>query len=214
MPKTDASPAVIQVPVVIAKGGTGQVTKAAAFDALSPVTTRGDLIFRDASNNVRLAKGTSGQFLSIGANDPAWAAVPAFTGQLACGDANGFNPAASTTYYFGTLFGVDPGTTDGPPAFFVPRACTLVAVYASFNPVGTHSDAANCSVIVRKNSTTDILTITSTMQLTTQPVDVNSTGNALALAAGDKVYLKFVTGAWAVPPTIVFANAVLYFEVP
>jgi len=140
-------------------------------------------------------------------------ALPAFTAQLATGDSNGFNPTASTTYYFGTLFGVDPGTTDGPPPFFVPRACVLVAAYVSFNPVGTHSDAANCSVIIRKNSTTDILTVSSTVQLTTQPVNISSTGNAIALSAGDQVYIKFVTGAWVTPPTIVFANAVLYFEV-
>lgn len=62
--------------LAIGNGGTGQSTATAAFDALSPLTTRGDIIFRDASNNVRLAKGTSGQFLKIGANDPAWATLP------------------------------------------------------------------------------------------------------------------------------------------
>jgi hypothetical protein len=41
----------------------------------TPLTTRGDLLFRDASGDQRLAKGTSGQFLKIGANDPEWADV-------------------------------------------------------------------------------------------------------------------------------------------
>ena len=58
--------------LAIGNGGTGQTAKAAAFNALSPVTTRGDMIYRNASNNVRLAKGTAGQRLAQGANDPAW----------------------------------------------------------------------------------------------------------------------------------------------
>jgi len=41
----------------------------------SPTTTRGDIIYRGASADARLAKGTSGQFLQIGANDPIWADV-------------------------------------------------------------------------------------------------------------------------------------------
>lgn len=57
----------------IANGGTGQTTKTAAFDALSPVTTRGDIIVRDASNNVRKAIGASGTLLGSDGTDPSWA---------------------------------------------------------------------------------------------------------------------------------------------
>jgi hypothetical protein len=39
----------------------------------TPLTTRGDILFRDASGDQRLAKGTAGQYLKIGANDPEWA---------------------------------------------------------------------------------------------------------------------------------------------
>lgn len=59
--------------VAIADGGTGASTAAAGFDALAPTTTRGDLIFRNATTNTRLAKGTLGQVLTQGANDPEWA---------------------------------------------------------------------------------------------------------------------------------------------
>ena len=38
----------------------------------SLLTTRGDIIYRDASAAARLAKGTSGQILRQGADDPAW----------------------------------------------------------------------------------------------------------------------------------------------
>lgn len=61
----------------IAGGGTGQTTATAAFDALGPTTTRGDIIFRGASNNVRLAAGTAGYRLQTnGASaDPTWVAA-------------------------------------------------------------------------------------------------------------------------------------------
>lgn len=62
--------------VPIANGGTGQTAKTAAFDALSPLTTAGDIIYRNGSNNIRLALGTAGQQLRVnaGATAPEWAA--------------------------------------------------------------------------------------------------------------------------------------------
>ena len=50
-----------------------------AVPAGTPTTTRGDIIYRGASADQRLAKGTSGQYLKIGANDPEWADVVAAT---------------------------------------------------------------------------------------------------------------------------------------
>ncbi len=46
-----------------------------AVPAGTPTTTRGDIIYRGASADQRLAKGTAGQYLKIGANDPEWADV-------------------------------------------------------------------------------------------------------------------------------------------
>ena len=48
----------------MAYGGTGQTTKTAAFDALSPATTKGDLIVDNGTNNVRLPVGTNGYVLT------------------------------------------------------------------------------------------------------------------------------------------------------
>ena len=47
----------------ISKGGTGQTAKTAAFDALAPGTTKGDLVLHDGTNNVRRAVGSDGQAL-------------------------------------------------------------------------------------------------------------------------------------------------------
>lgn len=66
--------------VAIAHGGTGQVTKAAAFDALSPMTTGGDLIYGGASGTgTRLANGSAGQILQSNGTTaaPTWVAAPA-----------------------------------------------------------------------------------------------------------------------------------------
>lgn len=60
--------------LTLAKGGTGQTTKTAAFDALAPTTTQGDLIYYNGTDNVRLAKGTATQVLGMnsGATAPEW----------------------------------------------------------------------------------------------------------------------------------------------
>jgi hypothetical protein len=60
--------------LAIANGGTGQTTQTAAFDALAPTTTQGDIIYYNGTDNVRLAKGTAGQALVInsGATAPEW----------------------------------------------------------------------------------------------------------------------------------------------
>lgn len=59
----------------VAKGGTGQTTANAAFNALSPVTTRGDIIVRDATVNARLAIGVANRVLRSDGTDPSWAQV-------------------------------------------------------------------------------------------------------------------------------------------
>ena len=62
----------------ITNGGTGQTTKTAAFDALSPLTTKGDLIAYDGTDNVRFAAGSNGYVLtadSTQASGLSWTAV-------------------------------------------------------------------------------------------------------------------------------------------
>ena len=74
--------ACLSTTVTIAQGGTGQITNTAAFDALSPLTTKGDLIVSDGTDNVRLPVGTNGQSLvadSTVAAGVKWAAASSGT---------------------------------------------------------------------------------------------------------------------------------------
>lgn len=50
--------------IAIANGGTGQTTQQAAFDALSPTTTKGDLIVDNGTHDVRQPVGTDGYVLT------------------------------------------------------------------------------------------------------------------------------------------------------
>lgn len=55
----------------ISKGGTGQTTASAAFDSLSPLTTKGDIITRDSSSNIRLPVGTNNHVLTADSAQPS-----------------------------------------------------------------------------------------------------------------------------------------------
>tara|TARA_B100001250_G_scaffold262163_1_gene225816 strand:+ start:125 stop:1255 length:1131 start_codon:yes stop_codon:yes gene_type:complete len=63
-------------------GNTGGLTWAAISQYSTPLTTQGDILFRDGSGDQRLAAGTSGYFLKTQGSgaDPVWAAVPAGVG--------------------------------------------------------------------------------------------------------------------------------------
>ncbi len=68
--------------IAIARGGTGQTTQTAAFDALAPTTTAGDIIYSNGTDNIRLPIGTANQRLSVnaGATAPEWQTVSSASG--------------------------------------------------------------------------------------------------------------------------------------
>lgn len=75
--------------------GTNVQAWDADLDALAAISgSRGDVIYYGASGWTRLAKGTSGQLLQIGANDPAWATV-ASSGGLTLLSSTSYSAAAS-----------------------------------------------------------------------------------------------------------------------
>jgi hypothetical protein len=60
--------------LALANGGTGQTTANAAYNALSPMTTTGDIEYRNGSSvATRLGIGTTGQVLTVASGIPSWA---------------------------------------------------------------------------------------------------------------------------------------------
>jgi hypothetical protein len=93
---TSGTAAGLSVTLAIASGGTGQTTAGAAFNALSPITTTGDLILGNGTNSAtRLGIGTNGYLLTVVGGTAAWAAAPA---------------AGVTSFSAGTT-GLTPNTT-------------------------------------------------------------------------------------------------------
>ena len=96
--------------VAIVNGGTGQTTKTAAYDALSPTTTKGDIEVNNGTNNVRLGVGTNGYVLTADSTQTSgvkWAAGGGSSTPAAVSD-----QANTSTGYFS----IPSGTTAQRPA--------------------------------------------------------------------------------------------------
>lgn len=61
--------------LAVVNGGTGAITATLGFDALSPVTTRGDLIVRGPTNNDRLPLGATGAVAQSNGTDVVYAKI-------------------------------------------------------------------------------------------------------------------------------------------
>ena len=118
-----------QVPLPTALGGTGQATPTLGFNALSPMTAAGDLIYGGVSGTgTRLAAGTSTQIL-IGGSVPSWGALNLATMTSGFLDASHLGGsggvASSTTFLRGDNQWITPAgggtitsvSVSGPPIF-------------------------------------------------------------------------------------------------
>ena len=111
--------------VAINRGGTGQTTASAAFNALSPITTTGDLIVGNGTNSAtRLGIGTNGYVLTSNGTTAAWQASTGGVTSFSAGT-TGLTPATATTgavTLAGTLAIANGGTnaTATPTAGAVP----------------------------------------------------------------------------------------------
>lgn len=167
--------------VGITQGGTGQITALLGFNALSPLTTRGDLLTRDATNNIRLAIGTVGKYLRTDGTDPGWSAllVADLSGQVTV--ANGGTGAATLTGILqgngvSAVTGIT-GTTDVLPKWaasapylvdsLLHSGANLIEQYNSTNAqswslYGTRTDASNYErLTIKHNASATGITFTS-----------------------------------------------------
>lgn len=81
----------------IASGGTGQTTASAAFNALSPITTTGDLILGNGTNSAtRLAIGANTYVLTSNGTTASWQA-PSGGVTTFSGGTTGLTPSSATS---------------------------------------------------------------------------------------------------------------------
>jgi hypothetical protein len=84
--------------LAIGNGGTGATTATTAFDALSPMTTLGDMIYEGAGPSAtRLAIGTSGQILTVSGGIPSWQNAPASGVTTISFGSTGLTPSTATS---------------------------------------------------------------------------------------------------------------------
>lgn len=103
--------------VAITEGGTGQTSATAAFNALNPMTTTGDILYESSPTvAARLPIGSTGQVLTVAGGLPSWAAAAAggFSNMTVFASPGTFTTPASTTRIKVTVVGGGGGAGGAP----------------------------------------------------------------------------------------------------
>lgn len=198
---TTGTAAGLSATLAIASGGTGQTTASAAFNALSPVTTTGDLILGTGVNTAsRLAIGSNGYLLTSDGTTASWAAAPAggvtsvaqtFTGGIV-------SVAGSPITTSGTLALTVAGTSGGIPYFSSGTTWATSAALTQYGvvygggagaaPVSTAAGTAGYALIANSAAAPTFQQVSLTSGVTgTLPIangGTNSTATATAGGAG------------------------------
>ena len=115
--------------LAVASGGTGQTTASTAFNALSPITSVGDLIIGNGVNSAtRLAIGANNYLLTSNGTTVTWAAAPASMVYPGAGIANSTGTAWGTSYTTtgtGTVVALATSPVFVTPNLGTPSAATL-----------------------------------------------------------------------------------------
>jgi hypothetical protein len=150
----------------ISYGGTGQTTASAGFNALSPITTTGDLIIGNGSNSAtRLAIGANNYVLTSNGTTASWAAVPSGVSLSANNTWTGTQTFNGTSSIFGTvLLNAAETTTVSATA-----ATGTINFYVNSQSVlyYTSNASANWTLNVAFSSGTSLNTAMSTGQTVT-----------------------------------------------
>ena len=150
----------------VANGGTGQTTAGAAFNALSPITSTGDLIVGNGANSAtRLGIGTNGYVLTVSGGTAVWAAASGGGGvSTFSGGTTGLTPSSATSGAItlaGTLAVANGGTgvtaSTGANSVALRDANNNITANAYFN--GFTTVAASGSLITLTVASTPVYLI-------------------------------------------------------
>ena len=168
----------------ISSGGTGQTTASSAFNALSPITTTGDLIIGNGTNSAtRLAIGANTFVLTSNGTTASWQASSGVTSFSA--GTTGFTPSSATTgavVLAGTLVASNGGTG---------VAGTLTGVlYGNGTSAHTVATAAQVVSTIGTTAVTNSTNTTNILGGATGSVPYNSaSGTTTFLALGTSGYV-------------------------
>lgn len=111
-----------------------------------------------------------------------------------------FNPADSTTYYFGNALTANALTTQLRRIYW-PKTGTITSITGCIVTSGAGS-AENSTLYIRLNNTTDYL-ITSSLKWNASVVPFQITGLSISVTSNGTDYgeFKLVTPVWATNPT-------------
>jgi hypothetical protein len=199
---TTGTAAGLSATLAIGSGGTGQTTAGAAFNALSPITTTGDLILGDGVNSAtRLAIGANGYLLSSNGTTASWQPAPAGGVTTFAGGTTGLTPASATSGAIslaGTLVVSNGGTGATTLTGYVKGAGTTALTASSTIPntditgLGTMS-TQNANSVAVTGGAIDGTTVGATTASTVRATTVTTTGTGSPTDGSGQVYLNGAT---------------------
>lgn len=222
--------------LAVNRGGTAASTASGAFDNLAPTTTQGDLVYRNASTNTRLAASTAGYLLQTNgaASNPTWAGyAQTGTGAVtrtwqakiaefptvsavdygAVGDGVTDNATAFTNAY-NRLVALGGGVLYIPPGFFLTSSFPNITVFG----VTVRGAGTGATYVQHTATTGDLITISgnfcSIEDLTLQPTVRKTAGFAIRCTGGKgnalrRLSIQYHYNAIAVSATARVANFVI-----
>lgn len=153
-------------PLPLNAGGTGvsAASANAAFDALSPMTTAGDIIYENSTPTAaRLPIGSNNQVLTVVAGLPAWSSVAASANQA-------LSNLAAVAINTSLLPGTDNSITLGSSS----KSWASANIHALLDSTGQSSVDAYNRLLIDSAGTTQLTWSTSGIEINSNPLNMNS----------------------------------------